>query len=65
MHMIIISPTFYKKNYKPMFYDNTICSRKLWCVFFVNGKIFSIDFYSCNTKSSVIYNLKIKIAKLK
>ena len=40
MHMISISPTFYKKNIIKKVYDNTVCPGKLlWCLF-VNGNVF-------------------------
>ena len=39
MHMIFVSPTFYKNKIK-MFYDNTVCPGKLLLCFFVNGNVF-------------------------
>ena len=39
MHMIFISPTFYKNKIKHI-YDNTVCPGKLLCCFFVNGDVF-------------------------
>ena len=39
MHMICISPTYYKNKITTV-YDNTVCTGNLlWC-FFVNGNIF-------------------------
>ena len=39
MHMIFISPTFYKNKIKKV-HENPVCPGKLlWC-FFVNGNVF-------------------------
>ena len=44
MHMIVISPTFYK-NKIIFFYDNTVRPGKLlWCIF-VNGNVFFLSIY--------------------
>jgi len=40
MHMIFISPTFYKNKITNV-YDNTVCPGKRVCCFFVNGNVFS------------------------
>ena len=39
MHMIFISPTFYKNKIKHV-YENTVCPGKPFCVFVVNGNVF-------------------------
>ena len=39
MHMIFISPTFFKNKIKNV-NDNTVCPGKLLCVFFVNVTYF-------------------------
>ena len=39
MHMIFISPTFYKDKIKNV-HENPVCPGKLLCFFFVNGNVF-------------------------
>ena len=40
MHMIFISPIFYKNEIKNDVYDNTVCPGKPLWWFFVNGNVF-------------------------